>query len=263
MRETVFQVFAFLLGSLIGSFANVCIYRLPRNLRITTPRSRCVRCGTMISWYDNIPLVSYFVLRGRCRQCASKFGFGHVVVEFLVALIAWWIYRTEGLHLQSVYLFVVATALVIVSGIDLEHRIIPDSISLNGIWIGLLLAGVAAWLGIDWFVTFKDALWGVLIGGGLLWGLLVGYEQITGREGMGLGDVKLVALFGAHGGVLGALTAVFFGAFFGSVVGVGMMVFQGKGSRTPIPFGPFLCAGLLIYALGGQRWVLELFQGTF
>lgn len=257
----IFQVFAFFLGTVVGSFANVCIYRLPRELKITTPRSRCVRCGTRIAWYDNIPLLSYFVLRGRCRHCGSSFGAGHLGIELFVALCAWWIYRTHGFHFQSVYLFAFTTALVIVSAIDFEHRIIPDLISLNGIWIGVVLAAVTTWLGIEWFVDLKGSFLGLLTGGGILWGVGALYEKVTGREGIGLGDVKLLALFGAHTGVLGVLTSLFFGAFFGSVVGVSLMLFAGKGSRTPIPFGPYLCAGLLVYALNiGDTLLISLLK---
>lgn len=257
---TLFQIFSFLFGTAVGSFANVCIYRLPRDLSITTPRSRCIRCGSAVRWYHNLPILGWFVLRGRCHDCGSVFGFEHLAVEFFVGLVAWWIYRTMGLDVASVYLFVWVTALLIVSAIDFEHRIIPDVISLNGIWIGIVAAGVTTWLGMEWFVDFKGACLGAFVGGGLLWGVGFLYEKITGREGIGFGDVKLLALFGASTGIWGVLVSLFFGAFLGSLMGLALMVFQGKGSRTPIPFGPYLCLGLLIYALGGEE-VLKSFIG--
>jgi leader peptidase (prepilin peptidase)/N-methyltransferase len=261
--ESVFEAFAFLLGMMVGSFANVCVYRLPRDLAIARPRSRCIRCGSAIAWHDNIPLLGWLILAGRCRRCGSVFGVEHMAVELFVGWMAWWIFRTEGLSVQGVYLFVLSTSLLIVSAIDFEHRIIPDVISLNGIWIGILAAGLATWSGIDWFVDFHGACIGALAGGGLLWGVGTLYEKLTGREGIGFGDVKLLAMFGANAGVWGVLVSLFFGALFGSLIGIGLMVFQGKGSRTPIPFGPYLCFGLLIYAIGGGQLLFRFFPAPF
>ena len=258
-REIIAQVFSFLFGAIVGSFANLCIYRLPRDLRITTPKSRCVDCGSAIAWYDNIPLVSYLVLRGRCRRCGKPFGVQHWLVEFFVALAGLWIYRNYGLHVSSVYLFVLTTALLIVSAIDFEHRIIPDAISLNGTWIGIFAAALASWLGWEWFVSFKGACIGASLGAGILWAVGWVYEKVTGREGIGFGDVKLLALFGANVGLIGVFAALLIGSFFGSLVGLSLMLFAGKGSRTPIPFGPYLCLGLLVYALVGQAVLWKLF----
>lgn len=255
-----FEIFAFVFGTLVGSFANLCIYRLPRALAVALPRSRCVQCGMPVAWYDNIPIVSFVILKGRCRCCGIPFGVSHLLIEVIVGIAAWWIYRNHGIGLPSFYLFALFAALLIVSAIDLDHRIIPDVISIPGIWLGAGFAALSSWLGMEWFVTFTQSILGILVGGGLLWGVGFLYEKITGREGIGFGDVKLLALFGANTGIEGVLTSLFFGSFLGSLVGLFIIVVQKKGRRTPIPFGPFLCAGLLIYAFGGDEalyWVLS------
>jgi leader peptidase (prepilin peptidase)/N-methyltransferase len=258
-ERSIFAIYAFILGTMVGSFANVCIYRMPKELSVIAPRSRCHRCGTKVAWYDNLPVVSYFWLCGRCRACGSLFGVGHVVVECMIGVIASWIYLRHGVSFQSVYVFILTTALVVVSAIDLEHRIIPDTISIYGTYVGLALSAVFTWLGLSWFVPFTGAVVGALVGAGMLWGVGVLYEHFTGREGIGFGDVKLLALFGAHTGVEGVLTSLFFGSLLGSMAGLSLMVLHGKGSRSPIPFGPFLCLGLLIYAFGGQGLLFRLF----
>ncbi|MFH1262257.1 MAG: prepilin peptidase [Pseudomonadota bacterium] len=259
-QNVVVQIFVFWFGTIVGSFVNVCIFRIPRDLRITAPRSRCARCGTVVAWYDNIPIASYIILRGRCRHCGTAFGAGHLIVEVLLGLSAWWIFQIHGVGFTGLYLFSLTAALVAVSGIDLTHRIIPDEISLNGIWIGIAVAALASWLGFPWFVTWNDSLLGALVGGVLPWSAGTLYEKITDREGLGFGDVKLLAFFGANAGVYGVLVSLCVGAFLGSVVGVYLILFRGKGRRTPIPFGPFLVLGLLMYALGGGTILMRMIR---
>ncbi len=248
----MYSIFAFVFGAMVGSFANVCIYRLPRDLSVVFPGSRCGHCGSPVAWYDNIPIGSYLWLFGRCRRCASSFGLQYPLVEMATALLALWTYQTHGFSFSSLYLFLFITALLIVSLIDLEFRIIPNPISIGGTWLGLALAILSSWLGLEWWVTWKEAVIGALAGGGILWGVGTLYEKITGREGIGFGDVKLLALFGAHTGITGVLTSLFYGSLLGSLVGLSLMFFQGKGSRYPIPFGPFLCLGLAIFGLFGS-----------
>jgi len=249
------EIYAVLFGLTVGSFANVCIYRLPRDRSIVSPRSMCPRCGTRVRFYDNIPVLSFLILRGKCRQCGLAIPVRYLFIELLLGITAYCFYRRLGLSLQGVYFFSLTSALIIASAIDLEHRIIPNVISISGIVSGLIAAALATWLRIDWPVYLIQAFTGAVLGAGLLW--LVGwlYETLTGREGIGFGDVKLLALFGAHSGVSGVLTSLFYGSLFGSLVGIALMIFQGKGSRYPIPFGPFLCLGLLVYFLDGNRWI--------
>ncbi len=257
--DYIFQLYAFVLGSCVGSFVNVCIYRLPRDLAIARTRSRCMRCGSKVPWYDNIPIWSYLYLKGRCRACGSPFGVVHVLIEAFLGLLAWRMFQNEVFTFSTFYWFCFATALVIVSIIDLEHKIIPDIISIPGIVLGVSVAGLTSWLGNDWPVTFWQSLVGGAFGGGLLWIVGAIYERITDREGIGFGDVKLLALFGVHVGIPGVITSLFFGSFLGALFGLVFIVYQKKGKRTPIPFGPFLCSGLAIYATIGQKWIYWLF----
>ncbi|MFH1018067.1 MAG: prepilin peptidase [Pseudomonadota bacterium] len=259
------NVVVFLIGAAVGSFANVCIYRLPRYASVVHPGSMCPHCGTPIPFYDNIPVLSYILLGARCRFCDGRINLRYPLIEVLVGVAALWLFRSRGVSATALYAFVLTVALLIGSMIDLEHRIIPDVISVSGIWIGLTIAAFAGGLNLTWWVSFKQAVVGAALGWGLLWSVGKAYEWISGREGIGFGDVKLLALFGAHGGISGVLVALFYGSLVGSVVGVGLMAFYRKGRRYPIPFGPFLCLGFAIWALFGQRAIdvpLSRFLGT-
>jgi len=254
------EIGAFLFGAVIGSFANACIYRWPRELSIVSPRSMCTRCGTQVAAYDNIPVLSYLLLRGKCRNCKTPYGFQYFWVEVLVGLVAWYLAHTRGTTFGSVYLFFLVTSLLVVSLIDLEHRIIPDEISIGGTAIGIVVAAITTWLGVEWMVTFKQALLGASVGYGMLWVTGWVYEKITGREGIGLGDVKLMAFFGAHGGFLAVFSSLFYGSLIGFVIGISWIIIHKKGRRTPIPFGPFLSIGFLIYLAFGYKSVEILLE---
>ena len=178
----------------------------------------------------------------------------HFWIELMIGIAAWWFYRHWGVTFSSIYFFVVFTSLTIVSFIDIEFKIIPDVISISGIIIGLVVAALMSWIAHDWPVTVKQSLAGAFFGGGLLWGVAIFYEKLTGREGIGFGDVKLLAMFGANTGVSGVLTSLFFGSLLGSIFGLALILFKGKTRRTPIPFGPYLCLGLLIYGFVGESW---------
>ena len=243
------QTVAFILGTMIGSFANVCIYRLPLSLNLVTPGSHCTKCKTMISWYENIPVISFLVLRARCRHCGISIGWIHPFIELLIGFLALACVLRFGVTFQTFYFFVLLTSLIIASFIDLEHRIIPDSISIGGMIVGFLVAVLYQWAGKSWHISMIDSMLGLLIGGGFLWSIAWGYEKITGREGMGFGDVKLVALFGANVGWQGALVSIFVGSLLGSLVGLFLIVVQKKTRRAAIPFGPFLCFGFFLVIL--------------
>jgi len=188
------------------------------------------------------------------------------MIELLLGVTALYIYQTQGVTISSVYFFILTAALVIVSVVDVDYRIIPNAISIPGIWIGLGMAVLMNWLGFEWPVSIWGAFIGSAAGGGSLWSVAKIYEFLTKREGLGFGDVKLMALFGAHVGISGVFTSLFYGSLFGSVIGIVLMIFKGRGSRYPIPFGPFLCIGLLVYAIWGERSLsgpLEIFFGGF
>lgn len=238
-----------LLGLIVGSFLNVCIYRLPRGLSIVRPRSSCPSCKQSIAWFDNIPLASYLLLQGRCRTCKAKIPIRYPLTEGTMGLISWLLFHRFGLGATYCVYFFYGAALLTISVIDLEHRIIPDEISLSGIVIGILLAALTP------LTTFLDALFGLLLGGGSL--LLVGmaYEAVRKQEGIGGGDIKLLAMIGAFTGWKGVLFTIFGGSLIASVVGIAVMVVRRTNGQVPIPFGPFLSGASLVYVLVGDRLI--------
>lgn len=199
-EEIFFAIAAFIVGACIGSFVNVCIYRLPRNESVVSPPSRCPYCRSKIAFYDNIPFVSYIVLLGRCRHCGIYIPFRYFAVELMTAFASMLLFIKYGFGPLYVIYFALAASLIAITFIDIRHRIIPNEISILGTIIGLVLSVLLSYQGSEWPVTLKDSVIGSIAGGGSL--LLVGslYSLITGREGIGLGDVKLTAMFGAFFG---------------------------------------------------------------
>ncbi len=240
---------ALLWGLILGSFLNVCIHRLPRGLSVVRPGSACPACGRPISWYDNLPLVSYLLLRGRCRACGMRIPLRYPLVEAATALVSWLVYARFGMGWPYLAYFLYSAALLAVSGIDLEHRIIPDEISLSGIVAGLLLAAFTPLLGLG------EALLGVLLGGGFLMVVGLLYEKARKQEGIGGGDVKLLAMIGAFTGWKGVLFTIFVGSLCASVVGITLMIVRRRDGRLPIPFGPFLSGASFLYLLAGDRLI--------
>jgi len=247
--------FAFAFGAVVGSFLNVCIWRVPIGKSIVYPGSHCPRCGNPVRARDNIPILGYLLLRGRCRDCGAAIGIRYPIVEILTGvLVALLLYRF-GLSWEFAVNAVFVAALITISGIDLDHQIIPDVISLPGIVVGLLvsLAGVGP--------SILDSAIGVLLGGGLLYGVAVGYQALTGREGMGGGDIKLLAMIGAFLGWRGVLVTLILGSLSGAVVGIVMILGRGADTRVAIPFGPFLAAGAIAALFCGDaliNWYLDL-----
>jgi leader peptidase (prepilin peptidase) / N-methyltransferase len=250
----------FLFGAIVGSFLNVCILRIPADESVVWPGSRCGSCKAPIAWYDNLPLVSWLLLRGRCRACGASISFRYFVVELLTALAAIAVYARFGLGFESFVAFALTAAMIVITFIDLDHRIIPDVISLPGIVIGVVVS-----LRHDlWFGALVDSVLGVLFGGGLLLVVALGYEKATGREGMGGGDVKLLAMIGAFLGWMSIPFTLLISSLTGSVVGLSLMWWTGSDSKYAIPFGPFLAAGALAYLFFGDelvRWYLGFAAG--
>ncbi len=231
---------AFLFGAVIGSFLNVCIYRLPRSQSLVAPGSHCPSCQLPIRWHDNIPLLSFLRLRGRCRACGASISRRYPLVELLNAAGYAWIAQRFGLGAEGAIYLALYSALLVVTFVDLEHQIVPDRITLPGIALGLLLGSTL--LPVGW----QASLAGALLGGGLFY--LIGGAS---RGGMGGGDVKLIAMIGAFLGWKGVLLTIFLAALVGSLVGIFLMVFMGKGRKDPIPFGPFLALGALLTLFWG------------
>lgn len=255
MAEGFTLLSVFILGCCVGSFLNVCIYRLPQDLSIVAPRSSCPQCRALIRGYDNIPLVSYLLLRGKCRNCGAKISWRYPLVEALTGAFAVALLLKFGLTVSFFAFFAFTAALLVITFIDLDHRIIPDVISIPGIPVGF---------GISFFLrdpSWTESLIGILAGGGSLYLVATAYEALTKREGMGGGDVKLLAMIGAWLGWKGVLFTLFFASLSGTVMGGGAMLAMREGRHYAIPFGPFLAFGALAYLFFGPQlidWYLSL-----
>lgn len=232
---------------------NVVIHRLPLDQSVVKPRSSCLGCKSLIKWYDNIPVLSYLILRGKCRGCGSKISIQYPVVELMVALLFLATYLKFGFSWVLVvrdWPFV--ASLVAIAFIDLKHRIIPDEFSIGGTVLGLITAYFVPGLGL---VT---ALIGAAIGFGIFYLFAWGYEKLTGRVGLGGGDIKLMAAFGAFLGPVGVFYTLFLSSIFGSVIGITWAIIQGQKNimKSAIPYGPFLVLGaLMYYLLGDFLWL--------
>jgi len=231
---------AILFGGIIGSFLNVCIYRLPRHESVAWPASHCPACSAPIAPYDNIPVLSYLLLAGRCRSCRTSISVQYPLIELANAAgygLLLWRFGPTGEWLAYATLF---SALLVVTGIDLVHQLIPDRITLPGIVLGVLCAITVLPTGI------LNSLLGILIGGGLLWGLAWASPYVFGKEGMGGGDIKLVAMIGAFLGWRQVLLTIMLGAIVGSVVGLTLLGARLLTREQYIPFGPFLALGAMV-----------------
>jgi len=254
MNSWVLIIFVFAMGAAIGSFLNVCIYRLPQDLSIAAPRSFCPACRTPILAYDNIPILSFLLLGGKCRKCRAPISWRYPLVEALTGGLALALFLKLALTFSFFCYFCFAAALVVITFIDLDHRLIPDAISLPGILIGFLLSFLAVTPGV-W-----NYLLGIVIGGGSLYLVAVLYELVTKREGMGGGDVKLLAMIGAWLGWKAVLFTLFFSSLTGSLVGGALMVARKEDGKLAIPFGPFLTFSAMAYVFFGEklvRWYLN------
>lgn len=255
-----FSVFAFMFGAVVGSFLNVCICRLPRDESVVSPPSHCPCCNYRIRWYDNIPLLSYLLLGGKCRVCRTKISIQYPLVELLNGVLCLALFHRFGPTFVFWVYFLFSSALVVITFIDIEHQIIPDEISLPGIVIGFVFSFFLKehnWL---------NSLVGIVLGGGSLLFVAYAYQLLTGKEGMGGGDIKLLAMMGAFLGWKSIPFIIFASSLVGSVVGVSLMLIQKKDSKLAIPFGPYLAFGALLYIFFGDRlinWYLNFggFQG--
>lgn len=244
--ETLILVFATIFGLIIGSFLNVCIYRIPRNKSIVWPPSGCPKCGKHIAFYDNIPLLSYLILWGKCRHCKAPISCQYPIVEFITGALTLLFVWHWGLTPWTAVLLTAVYCLIILSVIDLELMIIPDRFSL-----GLIVLGLATFaLNPNFAGTLLDRFLQSLLGAGVgffgtLAVALLGYVMFK-KEAMGGGDVKLMGGIGAFVGWEGVITTIIFASALGLVYSVFLMIFKGKGKGDAIPFGPFLSVGALI-----------------
>ena len=268
------NIFIFILGSMVGSFLNVCIYRLPLEQSIIKPRSHCPHCKKIIPWYDNIPFISYLILKGRCRFCKKRISFRYFLIEFITASVFLIFYIRYGLSFDFIFYTIFACALIIATFVDIQHRIIPDEISLGGIVVGLLFGVVRSFIQPGGFhferpiinLIFDpppvlNSFLGVLFGGGIIyltgkgfdlfWFKLLKKGPIDGEtESMGGGDVKLLAMIGAFLGWQIAVLTFFIAPVFGAIVG-GLNLFFRK--QHTIPYGPFLSLAAFVSLFWADR----------
>jgi leader peptidase (prepilin peptidase) / N-methyltransferase len=253
--QIVYSIFAFAFGAVVGSFLNVCICRMPKNESVVFPPSHCTKCDYVIRWYDNIPVLSYLLLRGRCRRCGERISLQYPLVEFINGALTVALLLKFGPSFVFAVLFLFCSALVVVTFIDLKHQIIPDVLTLPGIVIGFIVSFFIPQLG------WLNSLIGILAGGGSLLLIAYGYQLLAKKDGMGGGDIKLLAMMGAFFGWKAILFIIFASSLVGSVIGITVMLAQKKDSTLAIPFGPFLASAAVLYIFYGNRiifWYLNM-----
>ncbi len=234
------------LGASMGSFLGVVSCRLPEGLSIATPPSYCRRCGHPIAWYDNIPLLGYLLTRGECRRCGGHYSAGHLFFEIFTAFLTWIVWRRFGWTWELPGALILVWSLTAITVIDAREQIVPDAISLPGIGLGLFCSFLPGG------VSPLDSFLGASAGMGLLLAVRVIYARLRGREGMGGGDVKLLAMIGAFLGIKATMVALFAGSITGAVVGGGYLLLSRSSRHTPIPFGPFLALGAFLSLLDSE-----------
>lgn len=265
-----FAVVALAFGLIIGSFLNVCIHRWPRGRSVVKPRSHCVRCRKTIAWYDNIPVVSYLVLRGKCRHCGRRISIRYPLVELGTGLFFFYLVLTMGVNAATLKLCIFSAMLLALVFSDLEKRILPDELTLGGAIVGFVFsffvpvpditAQAILWM-FGWNVSGRgqwvaEAALGSLLPALFLWGGGWLYEKVRHREGLGLGDVKLIVMVGAFLGLRGALLTLILGSVSGSILGYSYIKFTHRDAATyELPFGTFLGVAGLVVAVAGIRWM--------
>jgi len=237
--------FALLLGLICGSFFNVCILRIPAEKSLLT-RSQCPKCKTLIPWYCNVPVLSFIWLQGACRNCKERISLQYPAVEIATGLLFAGLFFYYGIGIQFAAYAVFLSFLLMVSVIDYHHQIIPDEFSLGGTVLGFgacFLTGDVSW---------ESSVVGILLGGGVFMAIAYLYERVTQREGLGGGDVKLLGMIGAWLGVQSILPVIIISSAVGSIIGIALMMFQRRGFKTAIPFGPFLALAATIYLFASE-----------
>jgi leader peptidase (prepilin peptidase)/N-methyltransferase len=254
--ETLAVVGLAIIGLAVGSFLNVCIHRLPRKGSIVQPPSSCPSCGYVLGWLDNIPVISYAMLGGRCRKCRQPISIRYPIVEILTMAIFILHYVVFGLDVILVPRLLFACILIVLFAIDLEHQLLPNVITLPGIVLGLAFSTMVP-------PGLLDAVIGTVLGGAILWLLGEAYYRYSGVEGMGGGDVKMLAMIGAFLGWKLVLLTLVFSSFAGALVGLLVIAIRRGGMKYALPYGTFLSLAALVSSLFGTRivdWYLRLYQ---
>lgn len=254
--EIIYIIIFFIFGAIIGSFLNVVIYRLPRNKSIVSPAfSFCPGCGAPIKWYDNIPILSYLVLRGRCRNCKNKISIRYFLVEIITGISSVAAYLKTGLSIDYIFVFTFFSIMIAITFIDIEFKIIPDELN----FIGFIIGFIYTFFRQDF--SWTDGIIGAIVGAGFLWIIAYLYLRFRGIEGLGMGDVKMMAFVGMYLGWFGALFTIFVASLLGAVIGILAAYFSKSEnkSRFEIPFGPFLAIASVLYLFIGEsvkNWYL-------
>lgn len=274
---------ALVLSLMVGSFLNVVILRLPRMMELewqaevnllsdnsdskvsdhaesstfnlSSPRSRCNHCGHMIAWYENVPVVSYLVLRGKCSGCGTGISKRYPLIEALTALLGGYIGFTYGLGLEGFSLLLLTWSLIALTFIDIDHHLLPDRITLPLLWLGLLLNTQEV------FTSLSSAVWGAAAGYLVLWAVYWGFKLLTGKEGMGYGDFKLLAAIGAWGGISVLPATILISSVVGVVLTLAIAAVGKRSASEPLPFGPYLAIAGWIAILWGEQinnWYLGM-----
>lgn len=248
MRDPGGAVLLAAAGLAVGSFLNVCIYRLPRRRSVVRPGSRCTACGRALRWFENVPVLAYLVLRGCCRTCGAPISVVYPLVELATAALFLLQYGQLGWQPLLVVRLAFTGALVILFVVDLRHRILPNEITLPGVALGVA-AGACVEPG------WRAALLGAAAGGGALLAVAAIYRRVRGEEGLGMGDVKMLAMVGAFLGLPLAYVTLAWASLLGAIVGIGMMRWTGAGWQHPLPLGSFLAAAAVVASLVGDPFL--------
>ena len=238
-------LFVIILGGLWGSFANVCIYRLPLNKGVVSGRSYCPKCKKQITWKDNIPILSYFLLSGKCRKCKKKISLQYVFVEFLSILFFTFIYFLYGITLTTLLLIILSLSFIIIFFIDLKHFIIPNEITFSMMVLGFIKSFDPNLNSL--FPNYINSLIGGLLGYGIIWSIIYFYKQLRKKEGMGLGDAKLFAVIGFWFGWLAIPFIIFLSSIIALLSVAPSLIKNSKTMSSQIPFGPYIIIGTLVY----------------
>ena len=272
------QIYAFIIGSMFGSFLNVCIYRIPKQMSVIRPGSHCPKCKKPVRWFDNIPILSYVLLKGGCRHCKSKISYRYPLIELLCGLLTLAVVVKYGFSASSFIYFVLIQSLVLITFIDLDHWIIPDIITYPGMIVGLVLSFINP------DVTLMSSFLGLLVGGGLFFLFSWGFSAALGKEALGGGDVKLMGMLGAFLGVKSLLFIIFASAFQGTIAGIALILLNkehptpenneneqqenlnDEPSWTPppkaIPYGPFIALAAIEFIFWGN-YIFDLYIEYF
>ena len=268
--NVILSAASFVLGGMIGSFLNVCVYRMPQGLSVVKPRSRCPKCENLLAWYDNFPIISWLILGAKCRNCKEPISWQYPLVEAITAVLFYLVFIKFGMTIATPIYMLLAASLVLVTFVDLTDWTIPNEVTFPGMPLGLVCAVVAMMVPDSGLMLDKPlmAILGLFLGGGVLYGLDMLSLLVLKKRGMGFGDVKLLAMLGAFFGPWGVLLIVVVSSFFGSVIGISMIV-ANKGKQTDVgeknighylPFGPYIVLGGLVYLFFGPQ-IIDLYLG--